>query len=247
MPAFLLRTLVSASLVLSSAAALADTVRMTGFAYGSGNVDTSMSGWVSIGQYAGTRTVDGQSESFLTFCTEITQAFYFGATYTDYQVVETGSARGLTALQAERLGKLYTLAGALMDTRDETAAFQLATWEIVHESAGNALSLSNGGFAMQGQYSQAPVSLASDWLSAITDPNATSSFNAQRLYSPSAQDFIVFSSVPLPNNVQLAPEPGSLGLAATALALLAATWAQQRSRRKTLQPVLGVDQPPTVE
>jgi hypothetical protein len=221
-------TTASAALVSSTSADV--TLRLAGFAYGYAAVDTSAnSGYVGAGEFTGTITRSGgQATSFLTYCTDIYQSFNWNTTYT-YTQVDTGTANGFTARQEDLLGKLYTLAGAGVDSTDKSAAFQLAVWEIVTET-GPALSLTSGSFYLDAGGSTAQRALASNWLAAVGDIHAAKSFNAARLYSSTTQDFVVFTGIPqiLPRTSTSVPEPGSIALAGLALAALVGTRLRKR-------------------
>ena len=200
------------------AAATPLTLRLDGFAYGYAAVDTSaQSGYIGAGEFKGQITVDGQTSSFLTYCTDIYQGFSWGTTYS-HERVATGTAHGFTLRQEDLLGKLYTLAGREVDTTNESAAFQLAVWEIVTET-GPTLGLLSGNFYLELGATTAQRSLASDWLAAVSAAGAAKQFGAERLYNSSAQDFVVFTELPnRSNNLPRVPEPGALALVALAVA-----------------------------
>ncbi len=223
----LLSTSASAGLIASPSASNTMALTITGFAHSYSAVNltinqTSMTG-IGAGEFTGNmRTNGGASTSFLTYCTDIYQSFTFNQTY-DYTQVANGSTHGFSSTQANLLGKLYTLAGRNVDTTDKSTAFQLAVWEIVNETGGS-LSLSAGAFKANSP-NTAALGLADSWLTAISDVRATSSFDAQRLYSSVAQDFVVFTAIPLVSvGGNSVPEPAAYSLVAIALAgLLAAS------------------------
>lgn len=190
----------------ASGGAVADTVRMTGFQWGSSNIDTSMTGTVSVGQFAG--LLNGNA--FETYCTDLFESFSFGTTYSNYFVAANGSTHGFTSAQADLLGKLYTVADALVDTRDESVAFQLAVWEALYDTSIQVDNVAgHGAFYVQSGGSAGQRTLANDWL-AQAAALGSSQFNVARLASVDAagandgrQDFIVVSRVPEPGTVAL--------------------------------------------
>ena len=197
---------------------------MTGFAYGYAAVHASIiPGFIGAGELAGQITLNNQTTSFLTYCTDVYQGFSWnvGSPYTLEPTRTGNSGNGFTPRQEDLLGKLYTLAGAGVDTRDESASFQLAVWEIVTET-GAALSLTAGSFKLDAGGSALQRATANEWLAAASNANAVKSFTATRLYSSTLQDFVVFTAIPqnLPANGSSVPEPTSFALAALALAAL---------------------------
>ena len=198
------------------------TMKVTGYAMGGANVDTSLTGVIGGGELKAQMTMDGVTDNaFLTYCTDIFQSFRWNATYTDYSLVANGSAYGFTFGQADLLGKLYTQVGTV-HSRDESVAFQLAVWEIVDETT-SALDVLHGSFTIDSGASATQLNLANNWLAAASAKGATSNWTARRLYSPTAQDFVLFSTR-VGSNAKLdalpgdLPEPSSLLLAAGALA-----------------------------
>ncbi len=206
------------------AAATPITVRLDGFAYSYAAVDTSaQSGYIGAGEFYGQITRNGLSSSILTYCTDIYQGFGFGTTYNNYELVATGSSNGFTTRQESLLGKLYTLAGALVDTTNESAAFQLAVWEIVTETS-SSLNVLSGSFYLEQGASSTQRNLANTWLAAIDSSSAAKTFSAQRLYSATNQDFVIFTALPKVTTQSLSAPvsaPGTLALLSLALAGLA--------------------------
>jgi hypothetical protein len=218
----LLSTAASASLVNSPPVTV--TLEIDRFAKGSATVDVTTDTWGNIGAGQLQGLLDGQT--FLTYCVDLSQSFSWKTRYT-----YTLQDNGFTDRQADLLGKLYTAhgsAGAAASTND-SVAFQLAVWEILYDT--DPTSVTAGTFHLITGASTAQRTLTNSWLSDINQANATRSFNARRLYSDVAQDFVIFSAVPV-TSVSLSasvPEPSSYALAGLALAGLALVRRRARS------------------
>ena len=155
---------------------------------------------------------------FYTYCVELTQSFGFGV-QSGYSIVSgliqfaaAPAKPSSAATIVDRLGKLFTsLGGVNMPTSpDQSAAIQLAVWESIYEGAGT-LSLSSGAFSAA---STLAVTTAATSMLAAATAVTTSLYSVSVLHSADHQDFLL---------VQLIPEPGSLALAALALAGIAAS------------------------
>lgn len=199
-----------------------NSLRLTGFSNGYAAMTTSLTGaeQVGVGRLAGVWTVNGVSNaSFLTYCTDLFQDVYFNTTYLDYSLVGTDTAHGFSAHQADLLGKLYTRAGTIHNT-NESVAFQLSVWEITNEDSPR-LNVSLGRFKTGSGGTAAQLALANSWLVDIGQGTAANDYLATRLYSPSAQDFVVFNPRPTLRTGLRTAEPGSPALIAAALAAMA--------------------------
>lgn len=146
------------------------------------------------------------AEEFHTFCIELTEHVSFGGHYT-YSLVDPSLAptvlggMGTTKanLLAELFGRYYPTANFTLS--DQAAAFQLAAWEIVHDSG---LDLATGTLRVRnkGAYWQ----LAETMLGNLTGSGPR--MNLTALAQTGAQDQVVI------------PEPGSAMTFLTALAAL---------------------------
>jgi hypothetical protein len=221
----MIRTAIAIGVSLIAHAASASTLdsvslTLSGWSdgYAAVNLNIGPSYTVGAGRFAGTANGDA---SFLTYCTDIYQSFHWNTPYV-YTRVANGSAHGLTVQQGDLLGKLYTLAGLGVHDSTSSAAFQLAVWEVVNESAGHPFDVNPG----QGAFyvtsgGDAARSQANALLAGISLGTAAQAWDAQRLYSADQQDFVVFTQRP-PAALQV-PEPASFALVGLALAGLVAT------------------------
>ena len=222
----LTRTLLTASLTLAASLAQASPVKLTGFSQGYENIDTSLSDVLGVGQFKGTINLGGGVQEFLTFCTDIYQPFTWNTTY-QHELVANGSTYGFTLAQADLLGKLYTVAGAI-DSTTKSVAFQLSIWEILYDT-NRATSLTSGTFYLQSGGSQAVRAQATSWLASLS--NVTSEYQVQRLYNASAQDFILAQRTPQTPRANDVPEPGTWALGGIALAAMLAARGRKARRR----------------
>ena len=189
-------------------------VTLHNFQYGYEAIDTTMTGVVGVGALVGEYN-GSASNSFVTFCTDLFQSFSWNVTYSNYDVVANGAAPGLTFAQANMLGKLFTAAGTI-DTHDESVAFQLAVWEITHDSL--PASVLTGSFAVESGGTTTQLQMADAWLGIATTVNSANNFTVNRLYSPTQQDFLIATRLPPGGpNIGTAPEPAGMALVASAL------------------------------
>jgi len=150
------------------------------------------------------------------WCIELTQTFSFGAHYTTYTPSAASNAL---------LSQLFTAAyaGALSSTQN-SAAFQLAIWEIIYD--GGDLNLSGGGFkVLDNKGNGATVATAQGFLNSVLAASPT--YNLFFLTEANHQDFVTANLIP--TTTTRVPEPGSLAL--IAIALIAAGFVRARSAR----------------
>nr|WP_315208325.1 PEP-CTERM sorting domain-containing protein [uncultured Albidiferax sp.] len=153
---------------------------------------------------------DGGVTSVLrAYCVDIFQnASSSAQTYT----LASGIAH-FGAEKASELGRLFTSFdawnGSTSITAQETAALQIAVWEIVNETARTAsrlqLNLSSGNFKITSA-GTGTVALAQGWLNGLATANNWYQVSAYE--NASYQDYLVLNKV---------PEPGSLALVLGAL------------------------------
>lgn len=203
-------------LSVAGISAQALTLNLTGYSNGSvaasGSApafNTNAGGFV--GSLSGAPGFD--ANPFYTYCVELTQSFGWGS-QTGYSIIsgltQFTTMPSAAATIVDRLGKLFTSLGGVNKPADadQSAAIQLAVWESIYEGAG-PLSLSSGLLtATSGAAATANSLLAAAAL--VT----TSLYSVSVLHNALDQDFLL---------VQLIPEPGSLALAALALAGIAAS------------------------
>lgn len=211
-----IKTLALAAALAVAAPAFADTVNLSGFTFSPATAVTVSSPSYSgkAGQYTG--LLNGNS--FVTYCTDLSQTLSFNTNYTDYTVVN-----GVTAWGAQRSLDLdrwiswldqfaYPIDAAM------SAASQAAVWEILYETS-STYDLASGTFtATSGDAATQNYLNTVNWagLSAVTV-----TLHVDQLYSREHQDLLVTTPV---------PEPSTYALFAAGLAGMGFV-ARRRSRR----------------
>ena len=168
----------------------------TGYVIGSQQFGLT-GGTFNAGAFKG--TWDGAPIVF--WCIELNQNFGFGTHYTTYTPSAASNAL---------LSQLFTAAygGALSSTQN-SAAFQLAIWEIIYD--GGNLNLSSGSFqVLDNKGNGATVATAQSFLNMVLSASPITPLTF--LHDPSHQDFVTTDKVPF-----RVPEPGSLALITIAL------------------------------
>ena len=199
--------LAAASLSLAATHAFADNVKIDAFAFvppSVVNVSSVAPGTpvaytdLQAGQFTG--TLNGSS--FLTYCTELTQSFSFGTTYTDYSVVDGVAAWGAaTSLQMDKLMTAAIQANYPISA-DTSALIQTAIWEILYETVGGTHSFTTGTFTASSSNAttQSVLTNGINWAALDGSPVA---YHVSQLHSASAQDFLVITAVPEPSTYAL--------------------------------------------
>jgi hypothetical protein len=151
-------------------------------------------------------TINGlQTQSF---CIDLTHFVSpYGVTNTSYSYVDPLSV-GLTQAQVTDLGRLLTSYGSLINTAPEnSAAFQMAVWEITNESTG-IYNLGAGNFTESGNTQS--VALANNWISNL---GTQDNYNIGVLKSSNNnQAQITWSAVPEPGSALLIMSFGLIGI-----------------------------------
>nr|WP_315246497.1 PEP-CTERM sorting domain-containing protein [uncultured Albidiferax sp.] len=173
------------------------------------NSSPAASGYFGAGEMLFGMNDGGVTSVLRAYCVDIFQ--YASSSAQNYTL-----ASGLSHFGAERasdLGRLFTTFdawnGSTSITAQETAALQIAVWEIVNETARSAsnlqLNLSSGNFKITAA-ATGTVALAQGWLNSL--PTANNWYQVSAYESASYQDYLVLNKV---------PEPGSLALVLGAL------------------------------
>ncbi|MEZ5565678.1 MAG: PEP-CTERM sorting domain-containing protein [Gammaproteobacteria bacterium] len=206
---------VAAGLLLS-AQAMALPVVVTGFEYPSNPTTVriqNVSPAASAHVYAGGFLTEAGGNSFTSWCVDIFQQTNFGQTVNNY--TQTSGLAALGAAKTQALGQLATQAYSQIVNAATSGAFQIAIWEILNETAGNAYNLASGNFKGTNG-TNGSIALAQSWLNNLGGPNH---YAISVWQSPTRQDLAVFSRVTV-------PEAGSLTM--LGLGLLIAGFAVRR-------------------
>jgi len=191
------------------------TLHPTGFANGSEQFDVSVPTVVdpnplSTGAFTG--TIDPSVIPITFFCFELTQSFGFGNPYAyDDSAVSGG--------KYDTLAKLFTEAFTTSTISTlNSAAFQLAVWEILEETTPGSLSpgVNQGTFYVTNDFGNTTTVAAANAL--IAGLPASGTYVIHLLHNADSQDFVYGVNATL----RKVPEPGPLSLVAVALIALLA-------------------------
>jgi hypothetical protein len=198
----------------ASSVAQADTLGTSGYAYGSQQFGLSIGGTVNAGGFAGT----WNAQNIIFWCVELTQYFQPGQNYGDY-IPSAPNDVTMTLL-----GQLFHEAyGFASQSAENSAAFQLAIWEIVYDPQN--LNLGGGGFNVTNNHGNgATVDLAQQWLTHLAE--YTDNYNLVLLSSGEHQNFVTFGR---PFGFLTVSEPAPIAL--LAVAMLAMVVAMRRRKR----------------
>jgi len=210
----------------------ASTLTFTGFEYGS--VDVSVATNPPVPAAAITHANAGAfnaningGPTFEAFCLDVWQFLSFNQSYSlgigsDYTyrslVGYTTNAGTLTQGAIDNLSRLYTEAhSSIIGNATNSAAFQLAVWEIAYEIPNN-YNLASGNFYSTGP--GAVTSIATGWLTSLG--NYAPIYSVSGYVSETYQDVVVFS----------VPEPETYAMLLAGLGLMGFV-AHRRKGRNT--------------
>jgi len=146
--------------------------------------------------------------SFVAYCVDLAQSFSFNNPFT----VTAASPASMSAIGGVRtsvLDRLYTQRFASVDNRMESAAFQLAIWEVLREAPTTnvaAYSLSSGSFVATAATSGTTldsdaINLATSWLNTLS--GASGGYTLTVLSSATHQDQMMATPVPEPETYMM--------------------------------------------
>jgi hypothetical protein len=195
----------AAGMALFAGSAQADTVKLSNYTYAPAktvntkidlagtSLDRTYSG--GAGEFTGT----WNGASFKTYCLDLYEFFHWNTSYTSYHLVNIDPGKAFD------MGRLVTRYRAGVDTSLESAAFQIALWEITYENTGG-YDLMSGSFketAADGGVRTLAQSYLSDLgsFSAVHVAKLESRgyYDSYRRWVPGQQDFLVTTPVPEPS------------------------------------------------
>jgi hypothetical protein len=173
--------------------ALADSLTFNGFSDGSvsASITSPTSKSVNAGGFSMTNNTAGGS--FVAWCADI---FHNMATTTSYTLTSGASFYSSDPGKATALSELATHSLGLVTNATNSAAFQLAVWEIVNETSGSGYNLSGGNFTVTSD--AAVMTAASGMLGNLSGPITMTANVWAPNVSGSSQDLVVFAPVPEP-------------------------------------------------
>jgi hypothetical protein len=140
----------------------------------------------------------GAPTSFIAYCIDLVQTFSFNSSF---DVTPVSALAHFGATTAGALDRLYTQRFAAVANNIESAAFQLAVWEIMNETSGS-YSVSGGSFmaaATPGSNSNdlTAIGYANAWLEALSS-GAFGGYRLTALTSATRQDQLMATPVSEP-------------------------------------------------
>lgn len=202
-PKLLALCILSAGL-LCATAAHADPLKATGFTVGSQDVTLTSPGFV-LGPtvHAGALNLNPPA-GILAYCIDIFQTLSLGTLYNDYATSSLAADAGLTAARKGEIAQLFHgFYDTSLTSSTNSAAFQLAMWEIVFET-GPKLNLDGANASDRGvTYATSPntpanvITIADAWLAGVSS-FSTDTAGITTYRSGAHQDLISYHYVPEP-------------------------------------------------
>ena len=197
----------------------ADTLKATGYTVGSQDVTLTSPGFV-LGPtvHAGALNLNPPA-GVIAYCIDIFQTISIGTTYNDYTTSSLAADAGITAARKAKVSQLFHgFYDTSLTSSTNTAAFQLALWEIVFET-GPTLNVDGADVANRGvTYASNPnspsnvISIADTWLGGLS--SFSSDLNGFTTYrSGYHQDLIGYHG-------EKVPEPATWVMLAAGLGLI---------------------------
>jgi PEP-CTERM motif len=202
-------SIAAATVLCAAPMARADVLSTQGFAAGAQTLGLNIGPSVV---YAGGFKGTWNSQSIIFWCIELTQYFGFGNSYVDYASAPESAPEPLSDAVMTLLDQLFTEAYPdALHNATNSAAFQLAIWEIIYDSG--SMNLGSGSLFVINDHSHgASVTQAQTWLTNIG--SSTDDYQLFLLRSDRYQDFVTFGH---PFQAQTVPEPATLMLLVAAL------------------------------
>ena len=183
-------------------AAYADPFKATGFAVGSQTItltDPLRNGNVNAGAFS-----LNPPAGDIAYCIDLAQTINFGTLYNDYTKLSLAADGVLSSLRKGEIAQLFHgfYTTSLLNSTN-SAAFQLALWEIVFET-GSALDVDGANTSTRGvNYASNPdtpgsvIAIADAWLAGL-GAFSTDTTGLYTYRSPEHQDQIVYHRTPEP-------------------------------------------------
>lgn len=189
---------------------LSQSAKITGpYGYNDDSINTVAFHWTRTDS-AGPGVDTTVPSTFDTYCVDIAQSVRSN-TNTTYSVISMTDA-GYSTTRQNQLTQLWGAYKAGIDTKEESAAFQLAIWEIIYDTN---LNTNSGTFKVNSSSSlrNAAQTLVTAANSLANNPKGPATFQLVVLRSSTAQDQI--TAIPV------VPSPGAVALAGAGLLMAA--------------------------
>jgi hypothetical protein len=196
--------------LFGAASAHADTFAFQGYTHGFETLTATLSGGNAaltlddVGAGGVTESINGAAP-FTSYCINMYEDLDAYATYTSFAVTDVSGHVFANSKAATDIGKLFA-EGNVIDNATESAAMQVAMWEIAYESSGiydvnSGEAKFSGGSAL----TSGALALANSWLSELSTQTTGVTLGVlQSTTPPVPQDQVfVTSSVPEPETYAL--------------------------------------------